>query len=69
MGDGARAADVWVVSDKAVSTATLLPAVDTVRWPAKKGWSSNSKAQVRAPSRLTPYLSASAYSRATLAAV
>jgi uncharacterized circularly permuted ATP-grasp superfamily protein/uncharacterized alpha-E superfamily protein len=31
MGDGARAADVWVVSDKAVSTATLLPAIDTVR--------------------------------------
>jgi uncharacterized circularly permuted ATP-grasp superfamily protein/uncharacterized alpha-E superfamily protein len=31
MGDGARSADVWVVSDKAVSTATLLPAVDTVR--------------------------------------
>jgi uncharacterized circularly permuted ATP-grasp superfamily protein/uncharacterized alpha-E superfamily protein len=31
MGDGARAADVWVVSDKAVSTATLLPAQDTVR--------------------------------------
>src|SRR6195256_4240976 len=31
MGDGARAADVWVVSDKAVSTATLLPAVDNVR--------------------------------------
>jgi uncharacterized circularly permuted ATP-grasp superfamily protein/uncharacterized alpha-E superfamily protein len=31
MGDGARAADVWVVADKAVSTATLLPAVDTVR--------------------------------------
>src|SRR4030081_2640145 len=31
MGEGARAADVWVVSDKAVSTATLLPAVDTVR--------------------------------------
>src|SRR5438874_11609940 len=26
MGDGARAADVWVVSDKAVSSATLLPA-------------------------------------------
>src|ERR1700744_3543684 len=25
MGDGARAADVWVVSDKAVSTRTLLP--------------------------------------------
>src|SRR6266702_3885563 len=31
MGDGARAADVWVVSDKAVSTASLLPAMDTVR--------------------------------------
>ncbi|SIO66056.1 Uncharacterized conserved protein, circularly permuted ATPgrasp superfamily [Bradyrhizobium erythrophlei] len=31
MGDGARAADVWVVSDKAVSAATLLPAADTVR--------------------------------------
>lgn len=31
MGDGARAADVWVVSDKAVSTSTLLPAGDTVR--------------------------------------
>jgi uncharacterized circularly permuted ATP-grasp superfamily protein/uncharacterized alpha-E superfamily protein len=31
MGDGARSADVWVVSDKAVSTATLLPAADAVR--------------------------------------
>src|SRR6202051_871577 len=31
MGDGARAADVWVVSDKAVSPTTLLPAGDTVR--------------------------------------
>jgi uncharacterized circularly permuted ATP-grasp superfamily protein/uncharacterized alpha-E superfamily protein len=31
MGDGARAADVWVVSDKAVSATTLLPAVETVR--------------------------------------
>ncbi|MGQ0685912.1 circularly permuted type 2 ATP-grasp protein [Bradyrhizobium sp.] len=31
MGDGARAADVWVVSDKAVHASTLLPAVDTVR--------------------------------------
>ena len=31
MGDGARAADVWVVSDKAVSTSTLLPAAETVR--------------------------------------
>src|SRR3982074_588248 len=31
MGDGARAADVWVVSDKAVSASTLLPAGDTVR--------------------------------------
>src|SRR5947207_13781199 len=31
MGDGARAADVWVISDKAVSGRTLLPASDTVR--------------------------------------
>jgi uncharacterized alpha-E superfamily protein len=31
MGDGVRSADVWVVSEKAVSTATLLPAVDSVR--------------------------------------
>ena len=31
MGDGARAADVWVVSEKEVSTATLLPATDKVR--------------------------------------
>src|SRR5438067_6665078 len=31
MGDGARAADVWVVSDKAVSASTLLPAAETVR--------------------------------------
>jgi uncharacterized circularly permuted ATP-grasp superfamily protein/uncharacterized alpha-E superfamily protein len=31
MGDGARAADVWVISDKAVAPTTLLPAVDTVR--------------------------------------
>src|SRR5439155_4478779 len=31
MGDGARSADVWIVSDKAVSSATLLPAAETVR--------------------------------------
>jgi uncharacterized circularly permuted ATP-grasp superfamily protein/uncharacterized alpha-E superfamily protein len=31
MGDGARSADVWVVSDKAVASSTLLPAADTVR--------------------------------------
>jgi uncharacterized circularly permuted ATP-grasp superfamily protein/uncharacterized alpha-E superfamily protein len=31
MGDGARAADVWVVSDKTVSARTLLPASDSVR--------------------------------------
>src|SRR6266513_1783316 len=31
MGDGARAADVWVVSDKTVSTASLLPTGDNVR--------------------------------------
>jgi uncharacterized alpha-E superfamily protein len=38
MGEGARAADVWVVSDKAVSTASLLPAVDTVRIRRIAGW-------------------------------
>ena len=31
MGEGARAADVWVMSDRAVSHASLLPAVDNVR--------------------------------------
>ena len=31
MGDGARSADVWIVSDKAVATSTLLPAADNVR--------------------------------------
>src|SRR3954464_3367532 len=31
MGEGTRAADVWVVSDKAVPATTLLPAVETVR--------------------------------------
>jgi uncharacterized circularly permuted ATP-grasp superfamily protein/uncharacterized alpha-E superfamily protein len=31
MGDGARAADVWVVSDKAVSKRTLLPGTDAAR--------------------------------------
>src|SRR5450631_1616285 len=38
MGDGARAADVWVVSDKAVSASTLLPAVDSVRIRRIAGW-------------------------------
>jgi uncharacterized alpha-E superfamily protein len=31
MGDGARAADVWVVSGKQVQAASLLPATDKVR--------------------------------------
>ncbi|HEU0082950.1 MAG TPA: circularly permuted type 2 ATP-grasp protein, partial [Bradyrhizobium sp.] len=31
MGEGTRAADVWVVSGKAVPTTTLLPAPDSVR--------------------------------------
>jgi uncharacterized circularly permuted ATP-grasp superfamily protein/uncharacterized alpha-E superfamily protein len=31
MGEGTRAADVWVVSDKAVAATTLLPAADSVR--------------------------------------
>jgi uncharacterized circularly permuted ATP-grasp superfamily protein/uncharacterized alpha-E superfamily protein len=38
MGDGARAADVWVISDKAVPATTLLPAVDTVRIRRIAGW-------------------------------
>src|SRR5450432_1064120 len=38
MGDGARAADVWVVSDKAVPATTLLPADDTVRIRRIAGW-------------------------------
>src|SRR4030081_2717007 len=38
MGDGARAADVWVVSDKAVSTATLPPTSDNVRIRRIAGW-------------------------------
>jgi uncharacterized alpha-E superfamily protein len=38
MGDGARAADVWVISDKAVPATTLLPATDTVRIRRIAGW-------------------------------
>jgi uncharacterized circularly permuted ATP-grasp superfamily protein/uncharacterized alpha-E superfamily protein len=38
MGDGARAADVWVVSDKAISTATLLQTGDNVRIRRIAGW-------------------------------
>ncbi len=38
MGDGARAADVWVISERAVPTTTLLPAVDTVRIRRIAGW-------------------------------
>ena len=38
MGEGARAADVWVVSDKTVPTSTLLPAGDEVRIRRIAGW-------------------------------
>jgi len=38
MGDGARAADVWVISDKAVPATTLLPAGDNVRIRRIAGW-------------------------------
>ncbi len=38
MGEGARAADVWVVSDKAISMATLLPSGDNVRIRRIAGW-------------------------------
>src|SRR5580692_4872054 len=37
-GEGARAADVWLGSDKAMSTATLLPAGDNVRIRRIAGW-------------------------------
>ena len=38
MGAARATADVWVVSDKPVSTATLLPAGDTVRIRRIAGW-------------------------------
>ncbi|MDB5616942.1 circularly permuted type 2 ATP-grasp protein [Tardiphaga sp.] len=38
MGAGARAADVWVVADKAVPATSLLPAVETVRIRRIAGW-------------------------------
>jgi uncharacterized circularly permuted ATP-grasp superfamily protein/uncharacterized alpha-E superfamily protein len=38
MGEGARAADVWVVSDKAISAATLLQSGDNVRIRRIAGW-------------------------------
>src|ERR1700694_2517116 len=38
MGEGARAADVWGVSDKAISTATLLPSGGNVRIRRIAGW-------------------------------
>src|SRR5471032_3358432 len=38
MGEGASAADVWVVYDKQVSTSSLLPAVDNVRIRRIAGW-------------------------------
>lgn len=38
MGQGARAADVWVVSDKTVAAHTLLPSADTVRIRRITGW-------------------------------
>ena len=38
MGEGASAADVWVVSDKEVSTSSLLPPSDAVRIKRIAGW-------------------------------
>lgn len=38
MGEGARAADVWVVSEKEVATSTLLPPSDSVRIKRIAGW-------------------------------
>ena len=38
MGEGTRAADVWVVSEKEVATSTLLPTTDAVRIRRIAGW-------------------------------
>ncbi len=38
MGEGARAADVWVVSEREVATSTLLPPSDSVRIKRIAGW-------------------------------
>lgn len=38
MGEGASAADVWVVSDKQVSTSSLLPPTDAVTIKRIAGW-------------------------------
>ena len=38
MGEGARAADVWVVSDKQVAASSLLPPGDAVRIKRIAGW-------------------------------
>ena len=38
MGEGTRAADVWVVSEKEVATSTLLPPSDSVRIKRIAGW-------------------------------
>ncbi|MEI4584035.1 hypothetical protein WAC45_27510, partial [Klebsiella pneumoniae] len=38
MGEGARAADVWVVSEKEVATSSLLPPSDAVRIRRIAGW-------------------------------
>ena len=46
-----------------------MPFVASTRNPAKKGWPSNSNAQVTAPSKLTPCFRASSYLRANEAAV
>ena len=54
---------------KTFSTGSGMPLVERTRNPAKYGWSSNSKAHVTAPSKLTPCFSARAYLRANEAAV
>jgi len=44
---------------KTLRTGLSMPPVASSRNPAKAGWSSNSKAQVTAPSTVTPYFRAS----------
>ncbi len=38
MGEGASAADVWVVSDNAVTVSSLLPTIDSVKIKRVAGW-------------------------------
>ena len=49
-----RWAPIWLNIRNTLKTGRLMPFDASTRKPAKYGWSSNSKAQVSAPSRFTP---------------